>query len=87
MILLSSHILSTLTDICDGIYYIEEGFNYSYYTASTFDAFEIKNRKKHSGSILKQLLILIYKPRSPVVVAIKGRMRRGIGQKSNFTSL
>lgn len=35
--LISSHILEIMTDLCDGIYYIEEGFNYSYYSSEEFN--------------------------------------------------
>lgn len=35
--LISSHVLSTLTAICDEIYFIKDGFECEYYTKSNFD--------------------------------------------------
>ena len=42
IILLSSHILSTLTDICDGIFFIEEGFKHRFFEKKDFPALELE---------------------------------------------
>ncbi len=34
--LISSHILEIMTDLCDGIYFIEDGFQYKYYESDSF---------------------------------------------------
>lgn len=39
--LISSHVLSTLTDICDEIYFIKEGFQCDYYTKNNFNNLHI----------------------------------------------
>lgn len=54
IILLSSHIFSTLTDICDGIFYIEEGFQWRFFEQNEFAALD-KELKAEAHSKLKGL--------------------------------
>jgi len=54
IILLSSHIFSTLTDICDGIYYIEEEFQWRYFEKEDFEKLE-KELKAEAQLKMKQV--------------------------------